>query len=114
MPAVFNLHDDLGTALVVSAAANNVSGGTLDARGAGNFAVMTVQTSGNSAIWDLLVSPNNLVFGTGLTVTGTVGSTGFYQISAYYPFVKFAARLIYSAAGGTATINAYYRPGYGR
>ncbi len=114
MPAVFNLHDDFGTALLVSGAANNASGGTLDARGAGNFAVMTVQTSGNSAIWDLLVSPNNEIFGTALTVTGTVGTTGFYQISAYYPFVKFATRLVYSAAGGSARVNSYYRPGYGR
>ena len=114
MPAVFEIHNELATALVVSAAANNVSGGTFDARAAGNFAVMTVQCSGNSAIWDLLVSPNSELFGTALTVTATVGTTGFYQISAYYPYVKFATRLVYSAAGGSATVNAYYRAGYGR
>lgn len=114
MPAVFQIHNELGTALLVSGAANNASGGTLDARAAGNFAVMAVQCSGNSAIWDLMMSPDNSNFVTALTVTATVGTTGVYQISAYYPFVKFAARLIYSAAGGSATVNSFYRAGYGR
>lgn len=108
------VYSDLGTALLQSGAVNGASGGILDARAAGDFAILEVQCSGNSAVWDFLFSPQGTDFGTALTVTATVGTTAFYQVSAYYPFVKFAARLVASAAGGSARVNAYYRPGYSK
>lgn len=108
------VYNDLGTALLQSGAVNNASGGILDARAAGDFAILMVQTSGNSAVWDFQYSPDGVNFATALTVTATVGTTGMYQVSAYYPYVKFAARLIASAAGGSARVNAYYRPGYSK
>lgn len=89
----------------------NGTGAAFDFRGAIDFAICEVKCTANSAIVDVLYSPQGTDWATGITVTATNGGTSLFQVSAYWPFVAAGARGIYSAAGGSATAYVYYRPG---
>lgn len=97
--------------LVRSASANGVTGSALDCLLAPNYGILTYSVGGNSAIWDLMVAADNSIFVTALSVTSTAASSAQLQISAYYPYIKAGARLIYSAAGGSAVVTINYTPG---
>lgn len=113
MPAVFNIFTDLDGWLISGAAANNVSGTALDLRTCQPWAIAQVKCTGNSAIVDLMYSPNGTDWATAITYTATNGGTAYSQISAFYPYIKAATRLVYSAAGGSARAYVYYRAGMG-
>lgn len=104
------VYSDRGGWLISGQIANGTGSG-LDCRGAINFGILEVRSTGNSALFDLLYSPNGTDWATALSVTATNGATSMFQISAFYPFVAGGARGIFSAAGGSATAYAFYRPG---
>lgn len=116
MPNWGGVYSDLAGSLLVSASANNASGAgstALDLRASQPWGILETKCTGNSAILDFQYSPNNVDWATALSITATNGGTAFAQISAFYPYVRAQARLVYSAAGGSAVAHAYYRAGIG-
>ena len=106
-----SVHTPMGGWVISGASANNVSGTAFDLRAAINFAIYEIKCTGNSAIVDLLFSPDGTDWSTAVSTTATNGSTAMLQVSAFYPWINVANRSIFSAAGGSARTYAIYVPG---
>lgn len=98
---------------LISGVSASAVGRVFDTRLANNYAYLYYSGGGNSAIFDLQASHDATAWMVAGTYTATAGGQGTAQIAAYYPFVRVNARLMYSAAGGSAKLAVYYAPGLG-
>ncbi len=88
-----------------------VTGNGMDCRAAADFGFLFYHCTGNSAIFDVQASPDGVNWIPFATYTATNGGSATAHVSAFLPYVRAVARSIYSAAGGSARLYAWYQPG---
>jgi hypothetical protein len=96
---------------LASARATQGTGSGVDCRHTSHFAWLRWCVSGNSAVFSLDASDDAQTWLAALTVTATVGTTGYSSLAGYFPYVRANVTKVASAAGGSAQVTIFYAPG---
>lgn len=96
---------------LVSAVSASATGRAFDTRNAKNYGYLYYSAGGNSAIYDFDVSHDATAWVTQATITAAAATPGIALVNGYFPYVRVNAKLMYSAAGGSAKLAVYYAPG---
>ena len=96
---------------LLSAVSAEDTGAAMDCRACANYGYLYYQASGQSAIFNVEASHDGDSWMTVATYTATATQEGTAQYAAYYPYVRGNVAELYSGAGKTGVIWAYYAPG---
>ncbi len=85
----------------------------LDCRATMNYGYLWYQASGHSAIFNIEASHDLTAWMVVATYTATATQTGTAQLAGFYPYIRANVVEVYSAAGGSGVLWAFYAPGLG-
>lgn len=83
----------------------------LDCRATQNYGYLFYKASGHSAIFNIEASHDLTAWMVVATYTATATQTGTAQLAGYFPYMRANLVEVYSAAGGSGVLWAFYAPG---
>jgi len=105
------IYSDPACFLLSGASAGGPGPTAIDGRAVKPYGYLFYQASAQSGVFSVQASHDRTAWLTVATYTATATQTGTAQLSGHYPYLRATVDALYSGAGKTGMLWAYYAPG---